>query len=118
MTLYSSAIDIHVQSMLRPARWNVLHDHRLQITNEAQNCFVYVCVTLDYNEYHYSCTDSAVNINATLMCDIQVGYQVNHAVETYTCQTFASSQLNRGKALSYSTPIRKSTGKTDYVTEK
>ena len=78
------------------------HEHR----------FVYVYVTLNYNEYHYNCADSAVSINTTPMCD--VGYWV----ETYTCQTFASSQFNTGKALSYSTPTCKSTGKTDYVTEK
>ena len=66
---------------------------------------------VNYNEYHYNCADSAVSIDATPMCDIM---QVGYWVETYTYQTFANSQLNTGKALSYSTPICKSTGKTDY----
>ena len=72
-------------------------------------------MTLTYNEYRYNCTDSDVSINAMPMCDIiQVGYRV----ETYTCQTFASSQINMGKAVSYSTLIYTSTGKTDSVTKK
>ena len=77
---------------------------------------------LTHLRMHYittACTDSAVirSINTTPMytCDIiQVGYRV----ETYTIQNSASSQLNVGKALSYSTPIYKSVGKTGYVTKK
>ena len=47
--------------------WNVLHDQRLQTTNDARNRFIYVCVKLNYN---LTCADSAVSINATPKCDM------------------------------------------------